>query len=287
MLEAYKQKVAFASEDAYSLDGATTPTKAPEIGDAVGIIELGSIQLQQAVVEGVQPSQTAVGPGHVPGTAGLGQPGNSVVVGRRAAFGGVFGDLDAVRVGDRLVVTTTQGFVVYKVSSVNQRELLPPGTGRDARDGSGATSGNSAGNVATGAPGAAATSDPTEGTDPIDIDLLYGRTADSRLTLITSASGVPTNSTYATVVVAKMEGVPYQRTPQNGRSDAQSGVDGGTTAWASLALVAFAFAAAAGAAVALHRNSTPVVAYVLTTPPLICFTILGAETLARLLPAWM
>ena len=58
----------------------------PTPGTPVGILEIGAIGLQQVVVEGVAPSQTESGPGHVPGTAGLGQPGNAVVVARRTLW---------------------------------------------------------------------------------------------------------------------------------------------------------------------------------------------------------
>ena len=66
----------------------------------------------------------------------------------------------------------------------------------------------------------------------------------------------------------------------------QNGVAGDPSAWALLGLVALAFACTATAAVMLSPHSTPLVAYVLTMAPLICFTVIGAETISRLLPAW-
>ena len=70
------------------------------------------------VVEGVDPAQTSVGPGHVPGTAGLGQPGNSVLVVRHKGYGAAFERLGRLREGDQIVVTTTQGQSVYDVTVV-------------------------------------------------------------------------------------------------------------------------------------------------------------------------
>jgi sortase A len=61
----------------------------------------------------------------VPGSAGLGQPGNSVVVGRRNGFGAPFRALDRLRRGDMIVTTTTQGRSVYEVESVGSRVLGP------------------------------------------------------------------------------------------------------------------------------------------------------------------
>lgn len=106
-----------------TLAGVTVPTKAIAPGSPAGILEVGSIRLQQVVVEGVGPEQTRAGPGHVPGTAGLGQPGNSVVVGRRSAFGGPFKHLGDLKKGRPIVVTTTQGQTVYRIASVRHRSL--------------------------------------------------------------------------------------------------------------------------------------------------------------------
>ena len=66
--------------------------------------------LSQVTVEGVGAEQTRKGPGRVPGTAGLGQPGDAAVVGRRAGYGGPFRSLGGLlHIGDTIVVTTTQG----------------------------------------------------------------------------------------------------------------------------------------------------------------------------------
>ena len=52
-------------------------------------------------------------------------------------------------------------------------------------------------------------------------------------------------------------------------------------------LASLGFAAAAAAAVVLYRRSTLRIAYLLTTPALLMFIILGAESFSRLLPAWI
>ncbi len=97
----------------------------PEPGAPVGLVSINAIASQSVVVEGVGPQQTDAAPGHVPGSAGLGQPGNSVVVGRRNGFGAPFRALDRLRRGDLIVTTTTQGRSVYEVESVGSRVLGP------------------------------------------------------------------------------------------------------------------------------------------------------------------
>jgi len=97
----------------------------PEPGSPVGIVSINAIASQYVVVEGVGAQQTDAAPGHVPGTAGMGQPGNSVVIGRRNGFGAPFRNLDQLRRGDLIVTTTTQGRSLYEVDSVGRRVLTP------------------------------------------------------------------------------------------------------------------------------------------------------------------
>lgn len=105
----------------------------PEAGSPVAILEIERLRLQQIVVEGVAPSQTQSGPGHVPGTGGLGQPGNAGVVARRLAFGGPFRQLASMAPGDAIVVTTEQGQSLYTVSAVERgadpQEAFAPSEG--------------------------------------------------------------------------------------------------------------------------------------------------------------
>ncbi|WP_254126671.1 sortase [Amycolatopsis sp. CA-230715] len=106
-----------------SLLGATTPKKPAEFGTPVAVVEFPTLALHQVVLEGVAPGQTASGPGHVPGTSGLGQPGNSAVVGRFSGYGGPFARLAELRPGNEIVVATTQGKSVYRVTETAERPL--------------------------------------------------------------------------------------------------------------------------------------------------------------------
>ena len=223
LLTDYRGTISRSANELQGLPGASTPTKAVEPGDPVAVLEVGSLRLQQVVVEGVSADQTADGPGHVPGTAAPGQPGNSVVVGRRTAYSGPFHGLDTLGPGDQILVTTTQGQVVYDVSSVESVAIDPP----MAATASTAPESNSA-----GTPGGASDSDASH----VQIDDLYGPTSDDRLTLVTSDSVVPWNSSRATVLVATMDGLPFPPTPQNGRVDSATGISGSAAAWAPLVL---------------------------------------------------
>jgi sortase A len=269
LLESYRVDVERASNEAQGLPGVSKPTKAPELGDPVAILEIGDLKVRQVVVEGAGAAQTQAGPGHASGTAAPGQPGNSVVVGRRFGFGGPFSRLGELEAGSLILVTTTQGQIVYEVASVDQLTLSTsePDRGVSAA----ATGGGEARDLV----------------DVTDVDTLYGPTEDDRLTLVTSASAVPWNREQATVVVAKMRDTAFEPTPQGGRTDSGTGLEGDGSAWAPLLLALLGFAASAVAAVYLYRRWGFRSAYLLTTPPLIVFTILMAETVSRLLPSWM
>ena len=125
LLADYRVEIETAANEAFGLPGVEEITEAPAPGDPVAIVEIPSIEFRQVVVEGVGPQQTRHGPGHVPGTAGPGQPGNSAVVGRQGAFGGPFSEIDDLETGDEIVVTTIQGQSLYVVSDERHGRLRP------------------------------------------------------------------------------------------------------------------------------------------------------------------
>ena len=101
-----------------SLRGASPVTRSPALGDPVALVQIQRLGVQQVAVEGADPARTRSAPGHLPGTAGIGQPGNAVLTGRSLTFGRSFGRLNELRVGDQVVATTTQGQSLYVVQSV-------------------------------------------------------------------------------------------------------------------------------------------------------------------------
>jgi len=93
--------------------GGAIPAGAP-----VAIIQIPSLGMYEAVVEGTRSGQLRDGPGHLVGTSLPGQPGNAVLAGRRMLYGGPFRRLSALHPGDSIDVTTGQGHAVYRVTNV-------------------------------------------------------------------------------------------------------------------------------------------------------------------------
>ena len=203
LLSDYRVEIRQAAAQTNGLPGVELPTRAPETGSPVAILDIPEMKLEQVVVEGVGPQQTRRGPGHVPGTAGPGQPGNSAIVARRSTFGGPFRPLGSLEPGDEILVTTTQGQSIYVVTEVRSDEVA---------DGSGGTRPQPADVQTTTTTGSAG--DPPVEAVPHDrrrsrstppcpratltTDDLYGRTDDDRLTLVTSAATRPWNTARAT-----------------------------------------------------------------------------------------
>lgn len=116
---------------------ASTDKKGREVrpGTPIAYLEIPSIHLKQVVVEGTSSGNLMTGPGHRRDTALPGQPGVSVLMGRRAAFGGPFSDIASLRKGATIRVTTGQGKFTYKVIDVRRQgdpvpPTLKPGAGR-------------------------------------------------------------------------------------------------------------------------------------------------------------
>ncbi len=235
--------------------GADASARPPALGESVGILEIGRLRSQNVVVEGAGPRQTRDGPAHVPGTAGLGQPGNSVVVARRNSYGAPFARLGSLRRGDEIVVTTTQGRSVYAVTSVRDRRIVDRA--------------------------------PADDPDAISRDALYGPGGDDRLTLVTSSSPVPWNEAHATVVVAEMQGTAFGATAQGALTSDQTTMGGDHGALPATVLALLVYLAAIAGSVLVYRRLRFRVAYALTIAPIIAATVVVAEAASRLLPSWV
>jgi sortase A len=96
---------------------SSTPTTLPPTpeGDAVAIIDIPKISVDKAVVEGVGTEDLKKGPGHYPSTPMPGQKGNAAIAGHRTTYGHPFYDLDALKPGDDIFISTRQGKFQYKV----------------------------------------------------------------------------------------------------------------------------------------------------------------------------
>ena len=93
----------------------TATTKLLGLGDALGIIEIPKIGVDEIIVAGVRASDLDRGVGHYPYTPLPGNPGNVALAGHRTTHGQPFFNLDQLRPGDEVTVTTLQGRFVYDV----------------------------------------------------------------------------------------------------------------------------------------------------------------------------
>jgi sortase A len=116
-------------------DQDTTPTTlgpppAPTAGgDALANLRIPAIGLEKIVVEGVSLENLKRGPGHYPDTPMPGQAGNVAIAGHRTTYGAPFNRIDELEQGDEILITTTQGAFIYRVSgqqivSPSQVEVL-------------------------------------------------------------------------------------------------------------------------------------------------------------------
>jgi sortase A len=128
------QKVAYANFRA-ELAQATAPvghfnldgTDALPAGRAVAVLSIPSIGVNEVVFEGTDSGVLTKGPGHRRDTVFPGQQGASVIMGRRAAFGGPFARLGDLAGGDKITVITGQGEQAYEVIGVRRTgEPQPP-----------------------------------------------------------------------------------------------------------------------------------------------------------------
>jgi sortase A len=90
--------------------------KAPAIGHALGLIQIPKIDLKKVVVQGANPEELALGPGHIPSTVMPGQAGTFAVSGHRTTHGRPFYRLNELAKGDTITIVTRYAIYTYKVS---------------------------------------------------------------------------------------------------------------------------------------------------------------------------
>lgn len=87
------------------IDGLSSPATLA-IGAPMGRLIIPAISLDEVVVEGVDDAQLNAGPGHLPGSAIPGQPGNAVISAHRDRH---FHSLGNVALGDTIITQTLAG----------------------------------------------------------------------------------------------------------------------------------------------------------------------------------
>jgi sortase A len=84
-------------------------------GQPISRIEIPKIGSDFVAIEGVDLPLLTEGPGHFPGTAFPGQPGNAAFAGHRVTYKAPFNRIDELVPGDKVTVTTVQGTFTYEV----------------------------------------------------------------------------------------------------------------------------------------------------------------------------
>lgn len=118
----------------YQLANSTAPTGGLiDAGAPVALLAIPGLNLSQVVVEGTSAGDLESAPGHRRDTALPGQAGVSLIYGRAVTFGAPFAQLDRLRPGDRISVTTGEGGFTYRVLDVRHPgDPLPPAPGANA-----------------------------------------------------------------------------------------------------------------------------------------------------------
>lgn len=96
------------------------------VGDGIARIMASKIGLDAIVVElsGLDDSENLKrGPGHIPGTAYPGQPGNMVISGHRTTYGAPFRHIERLVSGDDILIMTADNQYTYEV--YDQRIVSP------------------------------------------------------------------------------------------------------------------------------------------------------------------
>jgi len=92
-----------------SLLPATLQIPQPPDGQAMALIQIPAIGVDQYVVSGTDSSDLELGPGHYIGTAMPGQAGNVAIAGHRTTHGAPFNRLAELAVGDPIYLTDLAG----------------------------------------------------------------------------------------------------------------------------------------------------------------------------------
>jgi sortase A len=89
---------------------------AMEAHPAFGMIVIPKINLVHPIFEGIEESAIHWGPGHWPGSATPGQPGNTVFAGHRVTHTRPFLDIDLIAPGDQIIFHLATGTYTYEVT---------------------------------------------------------------------------------------------------------------------------------------------------------------------------
>jgi sortase A len=105
------------------------------LGSPVALLQIPALHMRVVVLDGTTPEVMTGGPGWLRSTVLPGTAGTSVILGRRAAYGGAFSGIHTLKSGDLITVTTGIGTSKFKVIDVRRAgdplpEPLVSGYGR-------------------------------------------------------------------------------------------------------------------------------------------------------------
>ncbi len=112
-----------ADQDRRLAELAARQARRSDPGDAIGRIELPTLDRSYAVVEGTDTASLRKGPGHYPGTPLPGQRGTVAVAGHRTTYGAPFRTVDDLRRGDPITMSMPYGRFEYEVE---RTQIVPP-----------------------------------------------------------------------------------------------------------------------------------------------------------------
>ncbi len=84
-------------------------------GEPLTRIVMPAIGVDTVVVEGTSPAALRAGAGHYPTSPLPGEPGNVAIAGHRTTYGKPFHNVDLLKPGDDIILTTPIGSCTYKV----------------------------------------------------------------------------------------------------------------------------------------------------------------------------
>ena len=95
--------------------------------EVMGVLRIAKLDVKVPIVNGVKADNLKVGVGYIPGTASIGEIGNTAIAGHRSyTFGKFFNRLDELDIGDKIEIYSngqTYEYTVYKKHIVDPTDL--------------------------------------------------------------------------------------------------------------------------------------------------------------------
>lgn len=117
-----RRRIAFLARDA---------RRRARDGDPIGRIDIPRVGADFVVVQGTDAASLRKGPGHYPATTFPGLPGTVAIAGHRTTYLAPFRDVDQLKPGDRIVLTTLYGRFAY---AVERTRIVAPTAVQVTRD---------------------------------------------------------------------------------------------------------------------------------------------------------